>query len=104
MERQLLLEDSVESLNADYSHWSKQFSETKEFLKDGYSFLIGRKEKTKKIVIYALQMYQSCLGKIFLLEISALASFDSVDDAQANWNAVVDYYIIKGRNENAVEL
>lgn len=100
MEKQYFIEISSSQVEDDLYRWLNQYDDVAEYQREGYRFLFVTDSITRKIVLYVQKTFQCADGVLHVIELSALKIFKSIEDAQANWNGVVEYYIADEINKD----
>ncbi len=100
MEKQYFIEISSSQVEDDLNRWLNQYDDVAEYQREGYRFIFVTDTITQKIVLYVQKAFQCVDGVLYVIELSALKTFNSIEDAQANWNGVVEYYIAGEMNKD----
>ena len=81
---------NIDNVQKQYENWAKQYDCAK-CERDGYRFSLI--EHHHRIVLYAEWIYYSHDNKLYIMELSAMESFNSIEEAEARCGGLIEYYI-----------
>lgn len=91
---QIFVGPSIDTIREDIEDWKKQYDDYVDFELDGYCFHLVQNRTIHKLVLYVERIpFYKADGRLYYMEVSALESFKSIDEAQAKVNGIIEYYV-----------
>ncbi len=87
---------SIDNVQRQYENWATQYDDCAKCERDGYRFSLVKDEHHHRIVLYVECIYYSHDNKLYIMELSAMESFNSIEEAEARCGGLIEYYI-RGR-------